>query len=270
MPVGNTVDYVWRRTLGYNAAHLLGVPALRSGVQRVCVRLYARYSSDYLTGPPICDGGKWSEMGFVDSNHSLQTGTGGGVPYLSWRGFWPGYSGAKFNHPPGDPPNDGDLDWRDCLGTNWCRIETCVSGDFGAGTGEFFIEGEALGLESGIARQWPRFSLGSSGNPGTTMLVPWIWNGFRGPDSLTCPGTPDPTPEGTPPVGYVEISHGMQAEWTTDTPGLFIGAASEVEGGAAAVAPSTGIGFPSGGGISRLRDILRWFAVAYLPGHGGM
>lgn len=241
MPAVNSVNYVWRWNRGQGYILGYGNTPLQPSTKRLCYRHYLRMSPNYdggniATDPtsPNCDAGKFNQQKWSQT-YDLQSGSAGcagrncdfawGVP------GWPG-----FSQPGNVFPADIDFNYSDCYG-QWCRFETCVSGDFAGGTGNFFAEGYIRRLSDGKQRNWRRYNLGA-GNPGLNMgVAPWIVNGFRGDanDPGTCTnGFPqDATNRGA----WREVSYLMQAEWPVDVSGTFIGPAREIEGAAGSPPP---------------------------------
>jgi hypothetical protein len=180
---------------------------------------------------PNCDAGKFSQFKW-NQTYDIQTGSGG----CAGRNCSFFYGAPGWNKPGVNFPAINSLKYSECYG-QWCRWETCVSGDFAGGTGNFYAEGHVVRLSDGKRVDWPRYNLGP-GTPGLSMnTAPWIVNGFRGDgnDPMTCTnGFPqDATNRGA----WREVSYLMQAEWPADVPGTFIGPAPEVEGAAGTSSP---------------------------------
>ncbi len=222
MPAGNAVDWVWRHDKPSGGYTLSGDTAIPASAKRVCARSYFRLSPNYVPNPsPPCDGGKFQEIAVKGgSDWDFQIGSGGGSSRLQMRIGIEGFQNQE-------PDRVGSLDDEDCEG-QWCRVETCIGGDFAGGTGDVFVEAYVERLSDGKRIDWTRHNVSQSADrpgspfPDLNWNYIWIANGFRGQDFFC---------ENPPTDSWREISHGMVAWWDTDTAAKFIGPAREVEGG---------------------------------------
>jgi hypothetical protein len=210
---------------------------IQPSTKRLCYRHYLRMSAGYDGGTAHkCNPGKFNQMKW-NQNYDVGMGGGGGYSITSgtyWWHSWPsGGMGAT------NVPSTGNLSYADCYG-EWCKIESCIGGDFAGGTGNFYTEAYMVRLSDGKRRDWPRWNMGA-GNPGLTMGIPWIVNSYREAGPGTCEiGNPQDF------LAWREYSHLMQAEWTIDVPGTFIGPAYEIEGAGSAPPPPPASGEPLG------------------------
>ena len=147
-----------------------------------------------------------------------------------------GHKNLVFENTVGGTPANTVVGNDECnRSSGWCRIEMCVSGNLSAGTG--IKEEMQIWTQSGDNTYTLTASTSetySSGLGGSGVDVGGDWyHGEQG--------------GGGPAIGAGYFSHFMQASWATDS-GQWIGAASEVEGGAAAAPSITGASI-SGGSV---------------------
>jgi len=232
MPAGNQVSKVLRYDASAGANKVWTHTGLAAGTKRRCIRNYFRLGTGYLRNTEginfKCDGGKFQEQQLDGALAQLQVGSGGcsgATCPFTMRHIWTGHGTHNHNNLAHPGSVTGDLPYADCV-DEWCIIETCISGDYDAGATEFFHEGYVRRLSDGKTQTWNRLSMGSGYDAGSSFQTSWAPNGFRGNDTLTC--LDETAPE---PGHWREHSYTMLAEWTTDE-GQFIGAASEIEGGA--------------------------------------
>jgi hypothetical protein len=158
MPVGNSVNYVWRLARADRNLQLPG-RALQASTRRFCFRHYLRLSPNHDGGSTInCSAGKFIHLGF-DGNYQVGMSSGGCLGRSCEVGMFvvPSSVGAWDNAPGltvdtggngNSFPFTGSLKYSACYG-QWCRMEMCVSGDFQTGRGDFFVEGKAARLSDG-------------------------------------------------------------------------------------------------------------------------
>lgn len=238
LPAGNTVGHVWRLTPAGASTVGTGVGyiTIPSGTKRFCVRHYVKFSPDYADNN--CGLGKFtdSKWAAASPNFQLLTGTNG-LP-SNGEAFSCADSSEGINC-----AMTHDLAPADIIG-EWTRVEMCLehTAGFGSGSsGDVYVEGywtAITGAKAGHSTTVDYSVLKSSITLGFPDTFRMIARAFRGDDNLTCcePGHEDATDcltHRTHPsvTAYREYSHAMLAAWTFQQRGLFIGAASEIEGG---------------------------------------
>jgi len=222
LPVGATPTYVY---LMETTTHTLEGHTTGAGIRRICERHYFMRDQDTTQNLPApcnvkdmeadiggceyiignCSHG--SEMCFI----SRQAGPCG-------NGFCDNGQGGTYSKP--ECVGTGNMNQNSCIG-HWCRMEFCWYGGL-TGTDPVHTEGYMVRVDNpSIRRDWADANYGDIPGDGTGGgLGDKIISSFA-PDSCTTQGK--------------VVSHAMMAAWTTDSPGTFIGAASEIEGGIPAV-----------------------------------
>jgi hypothetical protein len=236
MPAGNTVSYVFRNNRPWDR-NMLGVGSsatINSSTRRICYRYYARMSPDYDGGTgsdsPNCAVGKQMSFWFNNGDQIIVTdaGTKNRTTPFRLAAQWGNFQ-ANNGNTPYIPVAEGSnaLKWAECYG-QWCQMEVCLSGNFATNTGDFFVEGYHRRLSDNKRTTWPRTNIGPRRSGATNVLSgAWLHEPYRGnsgPGACANGGTVSSY------TSWREASHLMEAQWTTDTPGLFIGPAVEIEG----------------------------------------
>lgn len=222
LPAG--INYVWETRRARSAQ---GSKVTDPAVRRVCHRAYVKYSSDY----------QWKDQGSggtCDANKAAEVHYSGGPPggsALHWD-FAEGGDAWRLTiinfggQAPYNTAHSGPISLDDCKG-EWCRLEICESGEIKAGknlSAEAYVT-VVTGAKAGQQEVWAKRSIGDKAVGTTDYDTPWILNLYR---QGQC-------------AGVKQITHSMQAAWTSDS-GQLIGAAQEVEG--------AGGGTSGGGGTS--------------------
>jgi hypothetical protein len=137
--------------------------------------------------------------------------------------IWPESGGAGWPGNPGNLSSTGNVGWTDLIG-HWSRIEVCMYGGLNNDNAGDPVTFEAY-LERvdnpSIRKEWNA----TLGNPGGTGTGGGLGDMPVSHYMQDCAN----------PYGYV--SHFMMAEWDTDSPGTFIGAAYEVQDGSSVPPP---------------------------------
>ena len=249
MPPGNTIDRVLLINGGEAGAGRVAyvpTPVLPpAGTNRMCMRYYATYATDFA---PVTDNNrgcdternKMGQFGWATHLVQLQetvqpTWTGSCVAAPDYGNIYLTNSNAN-NYTLRNGLSAG-VTYQDChVGTGWCRIEVCVSGDILAGTG-ISTEARITTLSDNDVYE----AVQSDG--GQTMGV------MNNADNTSTDWYHGQAPTGTGIEGEGDfwVSHVLYATWDTDND-QWIGAASEIEGGAAA-APSVSGASITGGSV---------------------
>jgi hypothetical protein len=212
MPSGHSVDYVLEGTdCGLCQQNIPNVPN-DTGIRRVCVRNYRMEDTeDVYSG--ACNH-KAIELHPGDCQ-IIESQQGGPI----WKFSSGGVCSATDE---GQAKNEGtgNLDYDDCIG-HWCRHEFCAYGDIfdldGAG-GTVKIEGYISRIDgSGLQQDydWDAGDVKATGS-----------NNFN--DSIGTLAWKMWTQDCEAPHSY--YSHIMAKTWTSDSEGVFIGCAEEIEG----------------------------------------
>jgi hypothetical protein len=185
-----------------------------AGVRRMCMRSYfMRDRRSQLRGVKdmeLCHGA--SGPGFQNI-----FGDGARQPNM----YWMNIGNVPCNNNDGSTYSNnrctgiGNLLQTHTIG-HWVRAEFCTYGAL-TGSGNVFVEGYIQRLDDpSIRRDWAPIPYGDVPHDGTGgCLGNKIWSAVGG----------DISP------GYQKlVSHSMQAGWPTDSPGVFIGPAYEIEG----------------------------------------
>lgn len=217
-PTGSTVSRHLRIEEGGVPGEIVlwlrGQDDMPSNVRRACQRQYLQVATNY-TSASYEGNGCATERNKV---FEVQWDNGGGFAQIQeglnnscteYRSFNLAYSfgvSGNFYTPSG-------IDWDVCMeGTGWCRFEMCVGGNVEAGT-DVYVEAQIKVLSTGNTYTLgPTATSSSVGGP----LTNFAGDLYHGQGA----GTHD---------GDLNISHFMQASWTTDS-GQWIGASYEVEG----------------------------------------
>ena len=206
VPSGS-VGFVYQRQKGLGRMEFTPESSLNArGPKRVCWRKYIRYDPTF---PPhdeaVCRRNKGFHIEFSNDTGLNQTAVG---PEYQSSFQWVGDQG---NH----NKTGQSMTTANCK-NQWCRMEMCVaatSGVIGSGTSTIYAEGYMVGVEDGRQRDLTSLPRTHTGTNAFSVVYhnPWT-NGCS--------------------QAWTQVSYLMQAEWDTDN-GQWIGAASEVEGGAA-------------------------------------
>lgn len=213
LPTGTKVKYVLKTQYNPSFPLLEGEPT-GAGVQRMCQRTYFMRDKDMV----IPAGGGFKDMEICAGNLQFIWGNGTRGNQMMWMSEAVGSAcdngnGATYGNPL--CTGVGNLDQSGCIG-HWCRVEFCVYGAL-TGSGNVYSEGYVQRVDNpNLRRDYAPSNYGDLPVDGTGgCLGNKIWSGVQG--SNTNPGK--------------LVSHSMQAIWSTDSPGLFIGPAAEIEGG---------------------------------------
>lgn len=224
MPAGNQVTYVTRTGFQNGEYPMLEGDHTGSGINRVCQRQYFMRDKDMV----IQDNLKDAEMGIGDNcQYILGNGSqGNGVIFMNLNtcgtvtnkcsaSCGEGSCGGYNAYTDPDCIGRGSLNQTSCTG-HWCRAEFCVYGALN-GSGNVFVEGYVIRVDNpSINLTFGPYSLGDLVGNGTgSVLGNKIFSGYETNNTNAAK----------------LISHMMQATWSTNSPGLFIGPAVEVEGG---------------------------------------
>ncbi len=211
------VQWVWRNTSrsGVSNATTHFDVMRDSSIKKVCWRYYVRYSNDYVGDEtPSCNANKAHQAAFKGGGPLLHADNMDHVGSNSQPKIRMDFFDRGNGHRVFLLSGNGSLRESDCS-NEWCRVETCMDGNFDSGT-DYYVWSEWAGVASGKTYTFPRQYVGNN-RDGGGMTGTQI-NMYRQSDGS--PGC----------LGHKWISHLMEARFGHRDPSVTIGPACEMEG----------------------------------------